>query len=275
MGMANAAPGTPDDVTVTEHRTTSADGADIVLRSYRKEGSSSRAAALYLHGGGMILGSIDLFDATLARYASASGVLMLAVEYRLAPEHPYPAAVEDSYAGLEWLAGNARELGVDPDRIAVMGDSAGGGLAAGVAIMARDRNGPAIARQILLFPMLDDRTTTTDRHLEPFALWTYDDNTTAWQALLGGDAGAANVPPYAAPARVDDATGLPPTYLEIGQLDIFRDEVLAYARLLGRAGVEVELHLHPGAPHEFETIAPAAAVSRRAVADRIRVLAGL
>ncbi len=275
IAHANAAPGTPTDVTVSEHRTTSDDGADVRLLWYEKAGSSPGSAALFLHGGGMILGNADMFGPTLARYVASSGVPILAVDYRLAPEHPYPAAVEDAYAGLQWLAQHAEDFGIEPSRIAVMGDSAGGGLAAAVAIMARDRGGPSVARQILIFPMLDDRTTSPDTEIAPFALWSYDDNITGWDALLGAAAGTSEVSVYAAPGRLADAAGLPSAYIEVGQLDIFRDEDLAYAQLLSRAGIDVEFHLHQGVPHEFETIAPEAAVARRAISDRIRVLAEL
>lgn len=153
-----------------------------------------------------------------------------------------------------------------------MGDSAGGGLAAGVALLARDRGGPALARQILIYPMLDDRTTTPDPALTPFAFWTYDDNITGWGALLGDAAGGAEVSPYAAPARVADVVGLPTTYIEVGELDIFRDEDIEYARRLGAAGISTELHVHTGAPHGFDGFAPSTDVVRRAVADRHRVL---
>ncbi|MFJ9787316.1 alpha/beta hydrolase [Amycolatopsis sp. NPDC101161] len=266
---------TPADVTVTDFHAVAGDGAKVLLRWYAKDGAAPGSAALYLHGGGMILGSVALYDAPIARYVSASGVPMLAVDYRLAPEHPDPTPVEDVYTGLKWLHGHAVDLGVDPARIAVMGDSAGGGLAAGVTLLARDRGGPAVARQILVFPMLDDRTTTPDPELVPFATWTYEDNVTGWSALLGDRAGGPDVSPYAAAARATDLSGLPPTYLEVGQLDIFRDEDLDYARRLGAAGVDVEFHLHPGVPHEFETFAWDTDVARRAVADRLRVLGSL
>jgi len=203
---------------------------------------------------------------------SNSGVSMLSVDYRLAPEHPYPTPVEDCYTGLKWLAEHACELGVDPVRIAVMGDSAGGGLAAGVALLARDRGGPALARQILIFAMLDDRNSIPDPEIAPFAVWSYDDNVTAWRALLGEAVGGLDVSQYAAPARATDLSGLPPCYLEVGQLDIFRDEDLAYAEHLSRDGVTVEFHLRPGVPHEFETVAFDTDIARRSVADRIRVL---
>ncbi len=265
----------PPDVTMTDFHMTAHDGADILLRWYAKDGPGPGSAALYLHGGGMISGRVALFDGPLARYVSACGVPMLAVEYRLAPAHPHPTPIEDAYAGLLWLSKHAAELDVDPDRIAIMGDSAGGGLAAGVALLARDRGGPALSRQILVMPMLDDRTTVPDPEIAPFAAWSYDDNKTGWGALLGDAAGGPHTSQYAAPARATDLTGLPAAYIEVGQLDIFRDEDLEYARRLGLAGVQVEFHLRPGVPHEFDQVAFDTDVARRAIADRLRVLAGL
>lgn len=153
-----------------------------------------------------------------------------------------------------------------------MGDSAGGGLAAALSILTRERGGPEIAQQVLIMPMLDDRTTTRDLHIEPYLIWSYEDSLTAWPALLGESAGGPEVPVTAAPARVADAAGLPPAYIEVGQLDVFRDEDTAYATTLSRAGVQVEFHLHPGAPHEFDSIAFESDVARRAIADRVRVL---
>jgi acetyl esterase/lipase len=247
----------------------------LALGWYRTSGRQPGSAALYLHGGGMIFGLEHLgvvYDRAVRDYVAASGVPMLVVDYRLAPEHPDPTPVEDCYAALRWLADNAATLGVDPARIAVMGDSAGGGLAAGVSLLARDRGGPAIAQQLLIYPMLDDRTHTPDRQLLPFLTWTYDDNITGWAALLGEQAGTDAVSPYAAPARATDLTALPDTYIDIGDLDIFRDEDIAYARRLADAGVATELHLHPGCPHAFEALARKADVSQRAIADRIRRL---
>ena len=275
IGAASAAQPVPADVTTTEYFATADDGTKITMRWYAKTGAPSGPAALFFHGGGYIFGHIDLFDGPVARYVSASGVSMLSVEYRRAPEHPFPAPVEDGHTALRWLHEHAGELGVDPARIGVMGDSAGGGLAAALSILARERGGPAISRQILLMPMLDDRTTTPDPHIEPYLLWSYDDSRTAWPALLGDAAGGPDVPATAAPARLKDATGLPPAYIEVGQLDAFRDEDLAYALKLSRAGVPVEFHLHPGVPHEFDSIAFGIDVARRAVADRVRALASL
>lgn len=275
MAQTAALQPTPDDVTITDFYAVAEDGAKTLLRWYVKDGAAPGPAALYLHGGGMILGSVALYDGPVARYVSASGVAMLSVDYRLAPEHPHPTPVEDAYTGLRWLGDHAAELGIDPARVAVMGDSAGAGLAAAVTLLARDRHGPAVARQILIFPMLDDRTTTPDPEIAALATWSYEDNLTAWTALLGDQIGAAGVSPYAAPARATDVTRLPPTYLEVGQLDIFRDEDLAYARRLSDAGVDVEFHLHPGVPHEFDTFAWDTDVARRAIADRLRALAAV
>ncbi len=264
-----------EGVTVADRWATAPDGTTLPLRWYSTEGATAGPAVLYVHGGGMILGDLDMYDPLIRSFVAESGVPALAVEYRLAPEHPHPVPVEDCYAALLWLAEHTDELGVDPARIAVMGDSAGGGLAAGVALIARDRGGPALARQILIYPMLDDRTTTPDESLVPFLTWTYDDNVTGWGALLGADAGTDAVPAYAAPARAQDLSGLPPTYVDVGDLDIFRDEDVEYARRISATGTPVELHVHPGVPHGFEAYAPDADVSRRVRADRLRVLRSL
>jgi acetyl esterase/lipase len=272
LAAASTAQPIPDDVRMSDYHATAEDGTQITMRWYTKRDTSPGAAVLFLHGGGYIFGHIDHFDGPVARYVSASGVPMLSVEYRRAPEHPFPTPVEDAYAALAWLSEHAAEMGVDPDRIGVMGDSAGGGMAAALTILTRERGGPKIARQILLMPMLDDRTQTPDPHIAPMALWSYDDSATAWPALLDKAAGRPDVPATAAPARLGDASDLPPAYIEVGQIDVFRDEDLAYAVKLSQAGVEVELHLHPGVPHEFDSIAFDSDVARRAIADRVRAL---
>jgi acetyl esterase/lipase len=262
-------------VDVDKHALTTADGATLGLGWYHSTGAQPGSAVLYLHGGGMIFGLEhlgDLYDLAVRDYVATSGVPMLVVDYRIAPEHPHPTPVQDCYAALRWLAENAAELGVDQARIGVMGDSAGGGLAAGVCLLARDRGGPSVAHQLLIYPMLDDRVHPPDARLLPFLTWSYDDNITGWAALLGKAAGADTVSPYAAPARAADLTGLPATYIDVGDLDIFRDEDIDYARRLSDAGVPTELHLHPGCPHAFETLARGADVSQRAIGDRIRRL---
>jgi acetyl esterase/lipase len=266
-------------VEVERHSVPADDGTMLRAGWYHlPETGSPGSAALYLHGGGMIFSLEhigEMYDVAVRDYVAASGVPMLVVDYRVAPEHPHPIPVEDCYAALRWLAGNAPILDFDPGRLAVMGDSAGGGLAAGVCLMARDRGGPAIAQQLLIYPMLDDRTTTADPQLLPFLTWTYDDNMTGWGALLGDSAGTDRVSQYAAPARADDLTRLPPTYIDVGDLDIFRDQDVAYARHLSDAGVPTELHLHPGCPHAFEGFAHRADVSQRAINDRVRRLRAL
>nr|WP_232069005.1 alpha/beta hydrolase [Mycobacterium mantenii] len=255
------------------------DGSTLPVSWYRRAGSHQPgSAALYLHGGGMILGLDELgllYDAAVRHYVSVSGVPMLMVDYRVAPEHPHPVPVEDCYAALLWLAARSAELQIDPARLAVMGDSAGGGLAAAVCLLARDRDGPPIALQLLAYPMLDDRTLTPDSELAQLLTWTHNDNVTGWAALLGESVGRDDVAPYAAPARATDLSGLPPAYLDVGDLDIFRDEDIAYARRLTTAGVPTELHVHPGCPHAFEWLAPHAGVSQRVIADRIRRLRSL
>jgi acetyl esterase/lipase len=222
----------PEDVTIKDYETTSADGTPLLLRWYAKDGANTGSAVLYAHGGGMIASCVEVYDAPIVRYVSATGVPFLSVEYRFAPEFPAPTPVTDCYAGLRWLAANATDLGVDASRIAIMGDSGGGGVAASLAIYARDQAGPVIAKQILIYPMLDDRNTTPDPELVPFAPWTYDDNITGWRALLGSATGGPDVSPYGAAARLKDFAGLPPAYLEVGELDIFRDETIAYAQNL-------------------------------------------
>ncbi|MFD8864246.1 alpha/beta hydrolase [Streptomyces sp. NPDC059590] len=269
----------PPGVRVTPCSATAGDGATIPLRLYQRQdaqGTSQRAPlAVYLHGGGMFLGSLDTHDTQCRIYTHLSGVALLSVGYRLAPEHPHPVPVEDCYAALRWAEANAADLGIDPARIAIMGDSAGGGLAAAVALLSRDRRGPALAAQILIYPMLDDRTVVAQPDLADTATWSAEDNLTGWRCLLGDAAGGPDTPAYAAPARADNLRALPPAYIETGQLDLFRDENIAYAQRLSRAGVPVELIQYPAVPHAFDTFDPAAAVSRRAVDNRVRALGAL
>jgi len=264
------------EITRTDFEAVSSDGVAVPLRWYTPAGYDTAAAgsaAVYLHGGGMFLGSVELYDRYVAAYVADSGVPLLAVDYRRAPEAPHPAPVEDCHSGLRWLVEHAAELGVDPGRVAVMGDSGGGGLAAGVALLARER-GPALAKQILIYPMLDDRNTVPDPTMVPFAGWSYDLAYTGWSALLGDAMGGPDVPAIAAPARAKDLSGLPATYVEVGDLDILRDESIDYARRIAAAGTSVELHVHPGCPHGFERVSPEPGVVRRSHADRIRALRG-
>ncbi|GGK87444.1 esterase [Sphaerisporangium melleum] len=270
-----SAPRPAGAVTVEDHRVPGPDGApEIRVRVYRPRGRGGALPCLYwMHGGGMVLGLLEMEDARLSAIAGETGCVAVSVEYRLAPEHPHPAPVEDCYAGLVWTAKNAGDLGVDPGRVAVGGSSAGGGLAAAIALLARDRGTPAVAFQLLLSPMLDDRgTTPSSRAFEDAVMWNRAANTFGWRALLGEAAGGAQVSPYAAPARAEDLSGLPPAYLDVGELEIFRDECLGYAARLVQAGVSTELHLYPGAFHGFDALVPGAELSRAAAARRLAAL---
>jgi triacylglycerol lipase len=229
---------------------------------------------LHMHGGGYMFGSAAAEASRHRLMAASLSCCVASIEYRLAPETPFPGAIEDCYAALAWLVSHAAELDIDASRIGVMGESAGGGLAASLALMARDRGDYALAFQHLIYPMIDDRTGGTD-HPHPYAgefLWTAQNNQFGWASLLGGAPGAADVSPYAAAARAQDLSGLPPAYLSTGALDLFVDDTLDYARRLMRAGAPVELKVYPGAFHGFD-YDPSAAVSVRAREDSLAALA--
>lgn len=262
------------DVVSTRYGTRGEDGGAVPMIWYEKKGAAKGPAVVYVHGGGMVAGTAPLYDRLTAYYTQLSGVPFLSVDYRLAPEHSKAGLGRDVVAAIQWLLGKAGELGVDPARIAVMGDSGGGGVGAAAAIIARDK-GIALAKQILIYPMLDDRNTQPDPFLVPTALWSYEANLTAWGAVCGDARGGPDVSPYLAPARLADFAGLAPAYIEVGELDIFRDESIAYALGLLAAGVSCELHVHPGSPHGHDWANQASGVSRRSVADRARVLAAL
>jgi acetyl esterase/lipase len=233
-------------------------------------------AIYHLHGGGMILGSVAAFTPSISALAETSGLPIFSLDYRLAPEHPHPTPVNDCYTGLAWLSANASALGIDNSRIVVLGESAGGGLAAGVVLMARDRGfSPPVAFQMLIYPMLDDRNLQPRAGVEAFTKWRSEDSRTGWGALLGDAAGRdeeVEGHEYAAPARVKIVAGLPPTYIDVGGLDYFVSESVEYAaRLLG-AGIEVELHVYPGLPHDFEWIGEGARIVKSALDNRQRVI---
>jgi acetyl esterase/lipase len=215
---------------------------------------------------------VPFYRKVIKNLVSASGVQIFAVDYRLAPEVRYPVPIGDAWAGLKYVSENATKHGVDPTRIAVMGDSAGGGLAAGLALMARDESlSPPLAKQILIYPMMDDTTINPNKALEPFLTWSYDDNITGWQAYLG-DEGNGPTPYYAAAARAPTVAGLPPTYIDVGELDIFRDENMDYVRRLTAANISTEFHLYPGLPHAFELFAIKTSVAAAAIANRVKAM---
>lgn len=274
LAQMSGLPATPA-VSARTFWTTTADGVPLRMRWFTRDGAAPGSAVVHLHGGGMIAGSADLYEPLVRTHVEWTGVPFLAVDYRLAPEAAIGTPARDGFAGLRWLREHAPELGVDPARIAVMGDSAGGGIAAATAILARDAGVP-IARQLLIYPMLDDRNLIPDRHLtaKP-TIFSYDFNLTAWRAVLGRDLGTGAVPAIAAPARNDDFADLAPAYIEVGELDIFRDEDVNYARRLWAAGVSAELHVHPGLPHAFDVLLIGDEAGERHRAERVRVLRDL
>ncbi len=233
---------------------------DVRVLLYRPVGAAGlRPAVLQIHGGGYVVGAPEVNDLSNRLLVAELGCVVCSVDYRLAPEHPYPAALEDCFTVLHWLTREASSLGVDPARIGVMGESAGGGLAAALALLARDRGLAAIAFQHLIYPMIDDRTCV-DPDPHPYTgefVWTPEDNRIGWEAYLGRPAGGEGVPACAAAARATDLSGLPPAFISVGALDLFLEENLEFARRLTRAGVAVELHVYPGAYHGFNIAAEA------------------
>ncbi|MCX5213705.1 alpha/beta hydrolase [Kitasatospora sp. NBC_00240] len=251
------------------------DGTEVTLVVARPAGIPGPLPVLYyLHGGGMIMGNAwSVLPRLLREWALPLRLAVVSVEYRLAPGAQYLEPVEDCYTGLVRATGRAAELGLDPDRVLLGGKSAGGGLAAALALLTRDRGGPAPIGHLLLSPMLDDRGSTFSSHqMAGVDTWDRTSNATAWQALLGDRYGAADLSPYAAAARATDLSGLPPAYIEVGSAETFRDEAVAYADAIWRAGGEAELHVWPGAFHGFDTVAPRAALSQDAREARTRWL---
>jgi triacylglycerol lipase len=251
------------------------DGApDVPVTLYRPTDATGKLPVLlYLHGGGYVMGTAESSGAASVRTADEVKCLVVSVDYRLAPETHAPGAAEDAHAVLAWLNKEADSLGIDTNRIAVGGDSAGGGLAAATALLARDLGQYKLCFQLLVYPMLDDRTAANgpgNPHVGAF-IWQHDHNVFAWDAYLGKPSGSADVSPYAAAARATDLAGLPPAYIAVGALDLFLEEDMAYAARLAAAGVPTELHVYPGAYHAFD-YNPEADVAIRAEADKRRAL---
>ncbi|MEU0900606.1 alpha/beta hydrolase [Streptomyces massasporeus] len=242
----------------------------LICRPVAPETAGPRPVIYHVHGGGMVIGNNRVgVDVPLA-WAQALDAVVVSVEYRLAPEHPHPAPIEDVYAGLSWTADHAAELGADPERIVIAGASAGGGLCAALALLTRDRKGPQPIGQVLMCPMLDDRNDSPSTYqMAGLGIWDRTSNETGWTALLGSRRGGPDVPAYAAPARAEDLTGLPPAFLDVGSAETFRDEVVAYASRIWQAGGVAELHVWPGGFHGFDGFAPQAAVSQAARAAHL------
>ena len=251
--------------------------SELLVKIYEPKNrqNSKLPAVVWIHGGGYVLGNADGDDGLCECFVMEVNCVVVSIDYRLAPEHPYPAAIEDCYSGLKWTVDNAEELKIDTSRIAIAGASAGGGLTAALALMVRDRGEINIAFQMPLYPMLDDRNVTpssyeiNEENL-PKA-WNREANAIAWKMYLGNN-NSEQIPCYAAPSRAKDLTGLPPAYTFIGQLDPFRDETLEYVARLAQAGVPVEFHLYPGCFHGFDSIFNDAKVSRRARSECINAL---
>jgi acetyl esterase/lipase len=243
---------------------------DVALLICRPVAAATPVPAFYyIHGGGMIFGDSRTGLPSLLDYAEEFGAAVVSVEYRLAPEHQHPAPVEDCYAGLVWTVAHATELGISPDRIIVRGFSAGGGLATAVALLARDRGGPALLGQVLMSPMLDDRNDTPSSfQMAGIGLWDRTANEIGWSALLGDRRGGPDVPPYAAPARATNLSGLPAAYIDAGSCETHRDEAVAYAVRIWQAGGQAELHIWPGAFHGFDMLAQATLTRAAAAARR-------
>ena len=247
------------------------DGApDISVRIYRPANATGTVPGIYyIHGGGMILGNVEGEDPAATKICDEVGAVVVSVEYRLAPEDPHPAQAEDCYAGLVWMARNADELGIDTERLAVYGASAGGGLTIATSLLARDRGFPDLAFQMPIYPMIDDRNETPSSHeIVDVGIWDRAGNIEAW----AWDLGEGKPDHYAAPSRCEELTGLPPTFIDVGTVDLFRDEDITFAMRLMQAGVPTELHVSPGAYHASENFAPDAPLSQAIWGRRIDAL---
>jgi acetyl esterase/lipase len=257
-----------DSVVRTEHLVPG--DPPVPVRVHRAAGAEGALPCVYsIHGGGYVIGSYAMDDARFDGWCPKLGIVGVSVEYRLAPETPYPGPLEDCYQGLKWVYDHADELGIDRSRIGIGGISAGGGLAAALALLARDRGEVPLAFQLLDCPMLDDRQQTPSSRLDGLAVWSRESNSFGWRCYLGDLYGADDIPYTAAPARCRDLSGLPPAYVSVGTVDGFRDEDIDYAVRLNQAGVPCELHVYPGACHGYQIAADSDVVRRsnRDVAD--------
>lgn len=263
-------------VIASDHYAPGPAGAPAVLvRIYRPQTHpATLPALLWIHGGGYVFGDVASDDLKAKKLAQALNCVVASVEYRLAPEYPFPAPLEDCYAALKWLSTHARQLGVNPERIAVGGASAGGGLAAGLALLARDRGEVPICYQLLIYPMIDDSNVKQAGPGVPDApTWTRANNLISWRSYLAQEPGGAGIPYYAAAIRAADVRGLPPTYIGVGTPDLFRDEAIAYAQRLMQAGIKTELHVYADGFHGFDDYAAESDTAQRFLGEQVRLLA--
>jgi acetyl esterase/lipase len=265
----------PDGLERLIHHAPATDGHKVAVHHFRRKspsGPGPHSAIVHIHGGGYFSFSAAHSTEALVEYVSKSGVQMLSIDYRLAPENRFPVPLEDCWSALIWINYQASILDIDPHRIAIMGESAGGGLAANLTLLARDRAlSPPLAKQILIYPMLDDRTQAdiTDGH----AFFTVADNITGWTAYLGGDVvGTETVPEYAVAARNENVFGLPGLYMDCTRLDILLPENLKYLEKFVAAKIPIEFHLYDGLPHGFTSLAPSASCTQRAISNRVRAM---
>ena len=260
-----------ENVVMEDRNIPGPDGSpEVGVRIYKPvDVSASLPGMFFIHGGGMIMGSIEGENLKAAMLCETIQAVVVSVEYRLAPENPHPAPIQDCYEALVWMSKNATELGFDPDRLAIVGGSAGGGLAIATALMARDQEFPKLCFQMANYPMIDDRNETpSSKEITDVGIWDREANLEAWDWYLGGKPADE----YAAPARAKNLSDLPPTFIDVGEIDLFRDEDIEFATRLLQAGVTTELHVYPGAYHASEAFAPDAELSKQIWAKRIEAL---
>jgi acetyl esterase/lipase len=264
-----------EGVDLAVHEAPYADGSfNVPLRVTRPEGQTDTLPVLYwMHGGGYVLNDAAGDDALAAHFALTLNCVVVAVDYRLAPENPFPVPLEDCYVGLKWTYDNAATLNADPARIAIGGQSAGAGLAAGLAQVTRDRGEVPLIFQMLTYPMIDDRNIeqATAPEMDHY-VWSRHSNLVGWRSYLGMEPGTDATPKYAAPARTEDLAGLPPTYISTGDVDLFLAEDLAYATRLIAAGVPTEVHVYPGGIHAFDVVGGTTALGQQSNTDRDKAL---
>lgn len=258
---------------ICDERSVPVDGAEIPVSVFRRADRAQQSGVgpgiVYLHGGGMVFGNRFGGVQAYLPFIESHDAVVVAVGYRLAPEHPDPIPVEDCYAALRWVVDHAAELRIDPERVVIAGQSAGAGLAAGVSLLARERGGPALLAQVLVSPMLDDRDATmSTQQIDGVGVWDRQSNVMGWTALLGDRRGGPDVSIAAAPARASDLSGLPPAFISAGSAEVFRDEAVAYASGIWACGGAAELHVWPGGFHGFQNFAPQSRLALAAAAAR-------